>query len=257
MNLPKIRLASAMSVLLLAAILVLFPLGFSAIFSNNWWTNTAYVLTESAGVNGTLLGIFVACYFYTVQEIGFKNKMQVFAKAMVGLMAIISLFALTNEFLTKPYFRYQRPSHVYLLQKLHLEQKLDSVYHLSKEERALWFRQKTQQETKVFADINPRVLEHWLQEAGFSFPSGHTFNAFLLACIFAFGIRNNSKSKQWQAFYFLPFLWAISVGISRVSLGVHTLQDVCTGALLGILIGNILLTIDHSRHWITHKKQIT
>jgi membrane-associated phospholipid phosphatase len=78
-----------------------------------------------------------------------------------------------------------------------------------------------------------------------------------LACIFAFGIKNNSKIKQWQAFYFLPFLWAISVGISRVSLGVHTLQDVCTGALLGILIGNILLTIDHSRHWITHKKQIT
>jgi phosphatidylglycerophosphatase B len=257
MNLPKIRLVSAASVLLMVVILLIIPFGFSATIMHSLWTNTAYILTESAGVNGTLLGIFVACYLYTVQEIGFKNKMQVFAKAMVGLIAIISLFAISNEYLTKPYFRFQRPSHVYVLQKLHLEAKIDSLYQLPKEQRALWFRQKIQEEAKKFAEINPMVLEHWLNEAGFSFPSGHTFNAFLLACIFAFGIKNNSKIKQWQAFYFLPFLWAISVGISRVSLGVHTLQDVCTGALLGIIIGNILLTIDHSRHWITHKKQIT
>ena len=173
---------------------------------------------------------------------------------MIGLMIIISLFAISNEYLTKPYFKFQRPSHLYLLQKLHLESKIDSIYHLSKEERALWFRQKTQEEAKIFAEINPRVLEHWLNEAGYSFPSGHTFNAFLLACIFAFGIKNNSKIKSWQSLYLLPFIWAIGVGISRVSLGVHTLQDVCTGALLGVLIGNILLKVDQSRNWITHKK---
>lgn len=257
MNLPKIPFVSVASFLLLALILWLVPFGFSATILHSWWTNTAYILTESAGVNGTLLGIFVACYFYTVQEIGFKNKMLVFAKAMVGLIAIICLFAISNEFLTKPYFKYQRPSHLYVLQKLHLEAKIDSLYQLPKEQRALWFRQKTQEEAKKFAEINPKVLEHWLHEAGYSFPSGHTFNAYLLACIFAFGIQNNSKSKRWQAFYYLPFLWAISVGISRVSLGVHTPQDVCTGALLGIVFGNILLSIDHSRHWITHKKQIT
>ena len=238
----------------MALILLLIPFGFSATILHSWWTNTAYILTESAGVNGTLLGIFVACYLYTIQEIGFKNKIIVFSKSMIGLMLIISLFAISNEYLTKPYFKFQRPSHLYLLQKLHLESKIDSIYHLSKEERALWFRQKTQEEAKIFAEINPRVLEHWLNEAGYSFPSGHTFNAFLLACIFAFGIKNNSKIKSWQSLYLLPFIWAIGVGISRVSLGVHTLQDVCTGALLGVLIGNILLKVDQSRNWITHKK---
>ena len=73
----------------MALILWLVPFGFSATVLHSWWTNTAYVLTESAGVNGTLLGIFVACYLYTIQEIGFKNKIFVFSKSMFGLMLIM------------------------------------------------------------------------------------------------------------------------------------------------------------------------
>ncbi|MCG9880265.1 MAG: phosphatase PAP2 family protein [Bacteroidia bacterium] len=245
------------SLIALATFLSLKEVAFSAIFSNDSWTSLSYFLTESAGINGTLLGILVACFLYTIHEIGFKNKLLVFSKAMLGLLFIISAFAAINEHFTKPYFKYERPSHAYLLHKLNMPSKIDSLYQLNKNERENWFRQKIAEEAKLFTDIKPAILEHWLEEAGYSFPSGHTFNAFLLACIFAYGIANNRKNKYLQNLYFIPFIWAAAVGVSRVAVGAHHVIDVLTGASLGVVIGNTLLYIDEIRHWITHKKQIT
>lgn len=60
----------------------------------------------------------------------------------------------------------------------------------------------------------------------FSFPSGHTAAAFVMAT---------------QILIYFPFLsivgfiWAISIGISRVLLGVHFPGDILAGIALGIL----------------------
>jgi undecaprenyl-diphosphatase len=58
----------------------------------------------------------------------------------------------------------------------------------------------------------------------FSFPSGHTCGAFLLAAI---------VTVHYPALAVPMYLWATGVGLSRVILGVHFPTDILAGALLG------------------------
>ena len=64
----------------------------------------------------------------------------------------------------------------------------------------------------------------------FSFPSGHTAAAFLLAtlAVLCFGAAAS-----------VLFLWAVAVGASRVLLGVHFPTDTFAGAGLGIALAHV------------------
>ncbi len=67
-----------------------------------------------------------------------------------------------------------------------------------------------------------------------SFPSGHAARAVLLA-VLALGL-----GPLWLGLILLG--WAPLVALARVAMGVHYLSDILAGALLGLIIGLIVLS---------------
>jgi undecaprenyl-diphosphatase len=76
--------------------------------------------------------------------------------------------------------------------------------------------------------IQPHCWATILPPDQFSFPSGHTMTAFSIALVVSYFY----PTLEWPL-YFL----AISIGLSRVVLGMHFLSDVLAGAVLGSALG--------------------
>ena len=77
-------------------------------------------------------------------------------------------------------------------------------------------------------DLAPHPLFHVRPPDAFSFPSGHTMNAFAIATVLALSFPSLAPALV---------LLAASIGVSRVVVGLHFPSDVWAGAALGTAIG--------------------
>ncbi len=98
----------------------------------------------------------------------------------------------------------------------------------------LWLKRVTGR--KRPCALEPHCWSRLLPPDQFSFPSGHTITAFAVAVPLVSHFPGMG-----------PGLWfcAVSIGVSRILLGMHFLSDVTAGAILGSLLGQIAHSLLH------------
>jgi phosphatidylglycerophosphatase B len=169
-------------------------------------------------------------------------------------VVVLSAFAYLNEHLIKTTVRIARPSHNFMVKNTKFNSKLDSIYSLTDNDKRVFFKNMISSDTITFKAIDQRILDHWIEEMGYSFPSGHSFNAFLLAGIIAFGIFQNTPTRRrWLCV--IPLLWASLVALSRVAVGAHSALDVSVGSAMGLVLAYTLMSFRFTRALIIPKPQ--
>ena len=94
-------------------------------------------------------------------------------------------------------------------------------------ERSLYWLLKTSLKRKRPQDSMPGFRSLIVASDQFSFPSGHSSGAFLLATSLTLVYGNPMLAV---------YLWAMGVGFSRVILGVHFPGDILAGATMGTML---------------------
>ena len=219
---------------LLFLLLWLTPVAFSAFRVDDSAVPFWHWLSESAGRTGSVF-VVLAIGLLMLFHRNRPRQRVVSALAVAAVLAVfISGIALFNEYVMKGVIEVPRPNVEYL-DELGILKKED-YYRQEKDKRGSFLQQKLKEGDQKVDHIDPRVLEHWMLESGYSFPSGHAQNAFLLGVILAFLIDSLIHGPaRWLAL--LPLVWAVLVCLSRVAIGVHTGLDVSAGALSGTFLG--------------------
>ena len=223
-----------------AGIAWITPLLFSGIRTDQSLSRFFLFLSNSGAHWGVLSVMLLATILVVVRQVGIRARILTAVLFGTGLSAALAILAFTNEFVTKPLFAVHRP---YVL-KLEKEDLLsaDKYYALApRTKRAVFMRETLAKnpDSPIVQSLDPKIREHWIKMTGFSFPSGHSQNAFLFAVILAFLIQHlipNGKRFVW-----IPFLWATGICLSRVAMGAHSPLDITVGALTGGLFGSMIL----------------
>ncbi|MEJ8801749.1 phosphatase PAP2 family protein [Pontibacter sp. H249] len=222
--------------LLLMLLVWLLPVAFCGYLNDDADTSFWYFLSESGGVYGTTILALILCSVAAFQQNSAWHKIRAFVAGFGFLLITLGGIAALNEYVIKPITQVPRPSHLYLLTEAN---QLPQFYGQSITERQIYLQNYIQLNPEKYAYISPLVLAHWVQECGYSFPSGHSQNAFLLGTMLAIwlGLQLPRRKQVWLI---LPLGWAMLVCMSRVALGVHSELDVSLGAGFGLLMAYLL-----------------
>lgn len=108
----------------------------------------------------------------------------------------------------------------------------------------------------------PRPLEPLIHQLEYSFPSGHAMNSFVFYGALTYFVFWHMKNKTLGLVFSIGAgLLVLTIGISRVYLGVHFPSDVLAGFLVGlcwmgvvILVEKTLLFFSLFKRYETNKK---
>lgn len=158
--------------------------------------------------------------------------------AMVfALLLFLGGGAELNEHVVKPYFASPRPDIVEMADRGVLPISPQRFYEIGgKGDRRRYLSGVLDDGRRVELRLSPSVRAHWLEETGYSFPSGHSTASMLVATFFL--CVGSVTLRGRRALALLPLLpWALMVCFARPVLRVHRPIDITLGAIQGTLFG--------------------
>ncbi len=164
-------------------------------------------------------------------------------RVLLPVLLMIGAGAWINEHLVKPAVAQPRPDIVFLASAAAgpvLPEGVGAFYDLP--DKASRSRRLEQAWGTAALPLPVLLREHWAEETGYSFPSGHAFAATALAAWLSLWVICRGQ-RRWL----LPLFWGwmLAVCYSRIELGVHRPVDIVAGALEGLtLVMLVSLALD-------------
>lgn len=192
-----------------------------------WLTTTG---TAPYGV-ATVLVVLALAYRYM------PNALFINLFLAIGLSQVLSL---STSHALKSFFKEPRPNLVYLAeQALPEEAQLtpDTFYQLAHSDRSRVIAEALNElQTRTSAvKLSPKIHQHWEDEIGYSFPSGHTIFAVTLVLTASYYLLLAGLPLFTSAL----LAWGLLMGLSRMLLGMHWPQDVLFSTLLAAIISSL------------------
>lgn len=223
--------------------LILFLVVPIAVIAYNWqWqpdsltSSDRYLfwLTETAGVPWAIL----TCLFFTLSFIfllNVKSKRQMIKLILVLIIAMIVGQAIKSAI--KTYTAESRPFVLWIEKQYSVKD--EYFYSLPRAERKQIITEYVAQSSQI-----PNWLyQHWRNETGYTFPSGHT----LFAATWAFLALLLLNFKRHYIFIGTSIAWVILIEISRLTLGMHRPIDLIVGAIIALPVA--LLSYYLAKRW--------
>lgn len=88
---------------------------------------------------------------------------------------------------------------------------------------------------RVFAVSRP--VDSLVEASGYAFPSGHAAGVVFMAFVLEWYLRSVLQVRQVTLMRVLLLIFVLTVGYSRMYLGVHTFWQVLAGGLVGLIVG--------------------
>ena len=203
-------------------------------------SEVVYILAFSGGKFGApVIAVIMLVLLITRKGVTKKRRWQEAVVLISVSLLLAGGGAAFNEHVVKNEFKVPRPNIIWLAQESTaggLEMSAEQFYLLG---------DKTARRQPLFDVLNKKpapvllsesVRSHWIEETGYSFPSGHAFSAMFFASLFLlFAVGYLSSKRLWLFYALLP--WALAVCYSRTLLRVHTPTDIFVGGLQGLVLG--------------------
>lgn len=163
-----------------------------------------------------------------------RVKRRELAGLVLPVLILIGFGAAFNEHLFKPFVGEPRPHIEWLSSPAAgpvLVQGAEAFYRLP--DKAVRSERLSLRLRQSGLELPALLVGHWIEETGYSFPSGHAFASAALGGWFMLWLLR-TRRHRWLL---LPLgLWVVAVGYSRLLLGVHYPWDVLAGMALGLLL---------------------